>query len=129
MVIKESKYGMIAVQAAGGGQGPVQAWEEAAIAMYPGKPASQRKGCPKSVFLGLAAAGEIVSVAPGTYTRSEDNARYAREAMKLIRQNATNAQTPTGLWLKIMSKEEIFKVHNGQMDVITALWREGLLAT
>jgi hypothetical protein len=130
-----NKYGLTAVQAAEaatGGENPVHARESAAAKVFVESPSSQRKGCSKSTFLGLAEAGEIVGVPAGSYTRSVNNKRYA-VAVLLLRENQANALSASGLSIKVLNSTGAMsshasgagasKVHNSQMDVVIALWQ------
>lgn len=125
MSSRESKYAAVALRAADAaakGENPVSAWESAAEWIFPESPTSQQKSCPKSTFLGLAEAGELIGVPTGIYTRSEHNKRYALTALNLIRANKSNSLVPTDLWLKVMHIEGTGKQHNAQMDVVIGLW-------
>jgi len=122
---KTSKYASVAViaaDAAMSGLHPVKAWESAAFKIFPDSEANRKKGCPKSAFLGLAEAGQILGILPGTYTRSEDNKRYALAALKLLLHDESYAANPKRLWLRVMELEGVEKIHNCQMDVVTSLW-------
>jgi hypothetical protein len=119
-----SKYGQIAVDAAlaaSVGVSPVAAWDAVAARLFSGSPSAMRKNCPKSAFLGLAEAGQIVGISPGCYTRSKDNKRYAEAALQLLRADPTWAANAGALWIRIMAGT--VKQHNSQMDVVIALWR------
>ena len=124
-----SKYGELARLAAKGarsGTAPRQAWEEAAKTVFPNQSASRDKSCPRDAFLGLAQDGLVDGVPSGQYTKSKLNKRYATRAVCLLRQKHTLANAPSELWRHVMSKErDRNKKHNGQMDVVTALWSNG----
>jgi hypothetical protein len=102
------------------------AWEAAVTRTFPGRLASQRKGCPRGAFLGLCGEGLIKGVPKGSYTRSLLNKQYAVDAVALLRQRPTLSENPTELWHLVICGKE--KVHNSQMDVVIALWRRGLVA-
>lgn len=119
-----SKFGLAAVKAADlamRGLHPSDAWGAVANTVFPDSPSSQVKGCPKSAFLGLAEEGYIVGIPPGRYTTSVDNKRYAVDALRLLQRNDKLADNPQELWRQVMKGE--IKVHNHQMNVVTALWR------
>lgn len=125
-----NKYGQVAVLAATNLRGsinsdPVQAWKSAADQVFPDSVSSRDKGCPKSAFLGLCEDGLIKGVDGGNYTRSLDNKRYAVNALAALRRNPSLANDHRALWEKVMNGIE--KSENSQMDVVIALWREGLV--
>jgi len=124
-----SGYGAVAVAAvklAHGGLDPVGAWAKAALAIFPHSPSQQDKGCPKGAFLGLCQEGLVAGVQAGTYTRSADNKGYAIRAIELLASDPSLSESgPKALWDQVM--QGVSKSHNGQMDVVLALWRNGLL--
>lgn len=123
-----SKYGKVAleaVQIAQTGICPAEAWKLAAESEFGSCVASIKKGCPKSSFLGLAEEGIIQGIPSGNYTRSENNKRYALEALRILEQNNSYVNNRNELWLKACKSE--FKTHNGQIDVVISLWSNGLL--
>jgi hypothetical protein len=122
-VYRPTKYDVVAVKAAslaGGGMYPLQAWQSAAMEVFPDNLASQAKGCPKSAFLGLAEDGFIKDIRPGRYTTSLDNKRYALTALELLRLDESLASDPKELWRRVM--KGVTKQHNSQMNVVIALW-------
>ncbi|MGE5270827.1 MAG: DUF6979 family protein [Thiohalocapsa sp.] len=125
---KMGKYGMcaeLAARKAGVGVNPILAWKEAATSIFPNSISSRMKGCPKDAFLGLCEDGLVNGVPSGSYTRSRLNKSYAIRAVTLLRA-AEGSTDEYGLWHKVVGGGE--KAHNGQMDVVLALWRRGLLA-
>ena len=127
---KYAQVALLAADAAAGGADPQDAWADAAKVVFPDSPSSRAKGCPKSTFLALAGEGVVTGVLPGTYTRSEDNKRYALAAPHLLRQNQANAMSISGLWIKVLNATGAFtdstggsKQHNSQMDIVIALWQ------
>ena len=125
-----SKYGQTAVMAAEmaqHGTEPPAAWGAAAARVFPDSKSSREKGCPRCAFLGLASAGLIEGVAAGRYTESKDNQRYAIEAVEHLRRHPQLARQPGTLWTTVMNG--VSKRHNSQMDVVTALWDAGKIAS
>ena len=124
-----SKYGEVAIRALKltlSGMSPHDSWEQIVKSMFPGKEASQKKGCPRGAFLGLCQAGLVRGVPAGDYTQSLDNKRYAIRAVELLSDNPSLAQAGPGrLWECVMNGEK--KTHNSQMDVVLALWHNGFL--
>jgi hypothetical protein len=120
---KPTKYAQTALKAASfaaQGLNPECAWQKAAEEVFPDSLSLQIKGCPKSAFLGLAEAGHIYGIAPGRYTKSVDNRRYAEAALSILQKDETMAANSTQLWRVVMAGQE--KKHNSQMDVVIALW-------
>ena len=101
---------------------PRQAWEKSAKEVFPDKPASQDKDCPRSAFLGLAEDGLIVGIPSGNYTKSQDSKRYAIAGVDLLRKEPALCDCPRKMWYRIMGKN---KKHNNQMEVVAALWKNG----
>jgi hypothetical protein len=113
---------MIATTRAALGTNPAQAWEQAAMEMFPNSPSSQKKGCPRTTFLSLAAAGELKNVAPGAYTSAIENRQHAQDALRLLREDDSLLQHSAVLWKRVLDGK-LTKVHNGQMNVVLGLWR------
>ena len=124
-----SKYGEIAcstVKKTKEGMTPERAWGEAAKDVFPGKRPSRTKSCPRNAFLGLAEEGLVVGVAPGQYTNSKDNKRYAIKGVDLLRENPNLARQKSVLWRRVMHAEgNEGKSHNNQMDAVIGLWSNG----
>ena len=111
---------------------PPVAWARAAEAIFPLSETSQKKGCPKGAFLGLAGAGLIRGVPSGDYGRgsSGKNALYAVAAAEIIRKDgAASARGADALWLMSLEKvgAEMDKRPNSQMEVVLTLYNLGLL--
>jgi hypothetical protein len=126
-----NKYATAAVDAArlcarSPGLSPADAWEDAPARVFQKGSPAQKKGCPRGAFLGLCAAGMVRGVPAGEYTRSEANRAYAERAVEARDREPGLAGDVNALWERVMAGEE--KRHNCQMDVVVALWREGLLA-
>lgn len=84
---------------------------------------SQEKGCPKGTFLGLCEEGLIKGIPKGDYTKSVKNKDYALQAVEILKQVETKTFTPKELWAELNLGD---KKPNSQMDVVLALWNEGL---
>ncbi len=102
-------------------------WDTAVRQLYPDKPYMQKKGAPKGVFLGLCDAGLVLGIAKGAapaHTAVPNrNAAYAIKAVELLR--AETHRTVAALWAEVTSGEEL--AHAAQMDVVLALWKNGLI--
>ena len=99
--------------------------EELSSAVFPDSEASQKKGCPKDAFLGLCEAEIISGIAGESYTRSVLNKGYALTAVELLKKYPTLSDNEDALWQAVQGANS--KAHNSQMDVVTTLWRLGLL--
>jgi hypothetical protein len=98
-------------------------WDVAVRQLYPEKPYMQKKSAPKSVFLGLCGAGLVKGVAASEAAGANRNGEYAVKAVELLR--AGTHRTVTALWAEVTAGEEV--PHAAQMDVVLALWKNGLI--
>jgi hypothetical protein len=122
-----SAYGDVAITAVElakkQGMDPRTAWNTAAKRRFPRSLSMQTKGCPRSAFLGLCAAGLISGVNEQIAgSRLGKNAQYAVEAVAILRDKQRLGLTAQELWRAVISG----KTHNSQMDVVLAL-RDGNL--
>lgn len=126
-------YGIVAVNAATltikSKISPVDAWQKSVCKAYPDSKESQLKGCPKNTFLGLCSEGQVKNIPKGNYTKSELNRWYAKNAVAILKTNKSTIFTPLELWRATLlaSGADIKKVHNSQMNVVLALWEEGMI--
>ncbi|WP_139959578.1 DUF6979 family protein [Flavicella sediminum] len=118
-----NSYGTLSVLAIKTGVNPKEAWKLAAIDIFDSK-SSQDKGCPKNTYLGLCEEGLVKGIPKGNYTRSVKNKDYALKALKILKSNSSSTFSPKALWEKL---ELGNKRHNSQMDVVIALWVNGLI--
>jgi len=74
----------------------------------------------------LCEAGYIQGVSIGNYTKSVDNKKYAIIAVDILgREQPNNHYTNTTLWNQVLEELGLRqKKHNGQMDVVLALWND-----
>jgi hypothetical protein len=124
------KYGRtaeIAVQlvAKNGSVTPREALDSAALTMFPNSSSSRTKGCPRGSFLGLCEMGVVQNVAAGSYTGSVENKDYAVRALQILRSNPALSSDKRTLWQTVT--DGAGKAPNGQMDVVTTLFRSGLV--
>jgi hypothetical protein len=103
---------------------PIAAWRLATQKIFEGG-AAQKKSCPKGAFLGLCEEGVVKGVPRDNYTRSKDNKAYALAAWRALRSEPALVHDQNRLWSVARGSRNIR--HNEQMDVVTALWRRGLL--
>ena len=101
----------------------IRIYERAAKEVFETK-SSQEKSCPKNTFLGLCEAGLAKGVPKGNYTKSVKNKRYALEVVKVLISNPNKIFTSKELWEQLELGD---KKHNSQMDVVFALWENGLI--
>src|SRR5579862_5565047 len=121
-----SGYGKASVSAARECQqnpalNPADAWMAAVSREFTSEE-SRKKCCPRGAFLGLCEEGLVIGVPQGTYTTSRSNKAYAISAVSLLRDSPELIDDLSELWRRVSHKK-----HNQQMQVVAALWREGLL--
>jgi hypothetical protein len=66
----------------------------------------------------------VKGIPPGQYTTSKDNKAYAVRAAALLAEG-TQSWSTSALWQAVTNDPE--KTHNSQMDVVLALWKNGLI--
>lgn len=124
-------YADVAVQAAltlrsGGPISARQAWDDAAIEMFPQSPSMQSKGCPRTTFLTLCASGAIKGLPAAGIVGTSENARHAKDCLALLaRHPGYVAIPPRHLWNLVTNASG--KAYNQQMHVILGLAKAGLL--
>jgi len=123
-----NRYGEAALMAArmetyGKAYTPQDRWQQAVAKLYPTTPAGQKKGPPRMTFLGLCEAGLVKGIPAGQYSPSNKHKTYAVDAVNLLR--AGTHKTVTQLWSEVTAGGEI--PHASQMDVVLALWKNGLI--
>jgi len=108
---------------------PIEAWNKAVAIEFPNSKSNQLKGCPKNTFLGLCEDGYVKGIDPGKYTRSDLNKGYGITALRILRKKKDIEFTRALLWKEVLKEEDknIGKQHNSQMNVVLALWNEGLI--
>jgi hypothetical protein len=125
------KYGDVALRATklvqdGAPRSASDAWETAARAVFHGRLAAQKKGCPRSAYLGLCEEGLVRGVPAAPYTKSVDNKAYAMAAVQLLVRDPGLAEAGPGvLWNRVMNGRAMRA--NCQMDVVLTLWVHGLV--
>ena len=98
-------------------------WQEAVKTLYPTTPAGQNKNPPRLAFLGLCEAGLVKGIDPTHPTSANKSKTYATQAAALLA--AGTHKTVTQLWTAVTNGEAT--PHASQMDVVLALWKNGLL--
>jgi len=121
-----NRYGEAALMAArdSAGTSPARRWQSAMERVYPTSVSAQKKGGPRGAFLSLCDEGLVEGIPPGHYTTSKDNKGYAVQAARLLSEG-TQKWSISELWRAVSDDPE--KAHNSQMDVVLALWKNGLI--
>ena len=70
----------------------------------------------------------IAGISGGNYTKSQDNKKYALLGVELLRHEPRLRDRPAELWGRVMRILGVEKAHNNQMEVVTALWKNGHVA-
>ena len=94
--------------------------------LYPTSPTARKKGCPRGAFLGLCEEGMVKGIPPGQYASSKENKAYAVRAATLLAEG-TQSWSISALWQAVTNDPG--KAHNSQMDVVMALWKNGLIVS
>jgi len=123
-----NRYGegalMAARQRSSADTNPVARWESAMSTLYPTSPTARKKGSPREAFLGLCEEGLVKGIPAGHYAASADNKAYAVRAVALLTEGTQRWSTST-LWRAVENDPE--RMHNGQMDIVLALWKNDLI--
>ncbi len=102
---------------------PGERWDDAVRRLYP-TTAGQKKSAPRLAFLGLCEAGLVKGIHGDAFASTKNrNKTFAVDAVKLL--SAGSHKTVTQLWSAVTQEEEI--AHASQMDVVLALWKNGLI--
>ena len=115
----DNKYAKIAVKAfeyINAGYSAEKAWEKASCESYKKGSHSQKKGCPRNAFLGLTSNSQALA--------KSKNSLYALKALDILRKNPNSNFSINELWLLVVEKP---KIHNSQMNIVLALWNNGLI--
>ena len=123
-----NRYGEAALMATRQGSSanisPVARWESAMEKLYPTSPTARKKSCPRGAFLGLCEEGMVKGIPAGHYTSSNENKTYAVRAAALLAEGTQN-WSRSALWQAVTNDPQ--KTHNSQMDIVLALWKNGLI--
>ncbi|MGM3172487.1 DUF6979 family protein [Dickeya lacustris] len=107
---------------------PRECWEYS-ITLFTNSRDSQRKGCPKSAFLGLCQDGYVKGIPKGDYLPPDSpNKRYAVVAAECVLKEPSRKYSRAELW-RIATKDcpDAAENENGQIDVVLTLKDAGLL--
>jgi hypothetical protein len=103
---------------------PMIAWNQATTEIFGKGTSGQMKGCPKNAFIGLCEAGLVKGVRFDRNSQSK-NKGYAINAIHLLKEDPSLVNDTNKLWNKVLKGET--KVHNAQMDVVIALWKNNYI--
>ena len=127
-----SKYGECAVKSVQfcikESASPVDAWEEITSQVFGKGTSSQKKGCPRTTFLGLCEEGYIKGITKGKYLLKEmkdGNKKYAIEAVKVLKRNPDLIKRKNDLWSAMTCGKSI--AQNNQIEVIVSLNEKDLI--
>ena len=122
-----NKYGQTALKAVKNykqSSSITEIYAKKAQEFFPLSISSQEKSCPKGTFLGLCEEGLVKGIPKGNYTKSAKNKEYALKAVAILKQNTQTTFSPKELWEQLELGD---KRSNSQMDVVLALWENGLI--
>lgn len=124
-----NRYGEAALMAArmetyGKALTAAERWQDAVKKLYPTTPAGQKKAAPRAAFLGLCEAGLVKDMPTGPTISPNRNKDYAVEAVRLLREDGRRSISQ--LWTAVSAGDAV--EHASQMDVVLALWKNGLIA-
>ncbi|ACT07071.1 conserved hypothetical protein [Dickeya chrysanthemi Ech1591] len=107
---------------------PRECWEYSII-QFTDSRESQKKGCPKSAFLGLCQEGYVKGIPKGNYLPPDSpNKEYAVSAADLVLKEPGRKYSRAELWGNATKYYPgAAKNQNGQMDVVMTLKEAGLL--
>ena len=98
-------------------------WEESCIE-YGKKDSIVKKGCPKNAFIGIL---KELNLNIQWEEKESKNAYYSRIGINILKNNRDKKYTKQELWKEILKELKIEKKsHNGQVDVILALWNKNI---
>ena len=125
---KYNKYGLTAIRALQiykTENSLRDSWFFAAAIEIPESESSQKKGCPRSTFLGLCEEVLVKGISKGDYnSNSTINKTHAIDAVKFLKENNIDIIPTKELWSELNTGS---KSHNSQMDVVLALWYNNLI--
>ncbi len=124
-----NRYGEAAIQAARAEAAyqshPAERWAEVIGRLYPTSETARRKAVPRMAFLSLCEAGLVKGIPAGSYGASHKERDKVLLAVSLLR--AGEQKTVNGLWAAATDGDQT-TAHAGQMDVVLALWKNGMIA-
>ena len=119
-----NRYGEAAILAAKAGGNPNVSWETALEKLYPTSPVARMRGSARSAFLGLCEEGLVKGIPAGEYKAGKENKAIAVRAARLLLAGTEKYSIGT-LWTAATGGG---RKQDCQLDVVFALWKNGLLA-
>jgi len=102
------------------------AWDNAAVEVFPSSPSMQVKGCPRTTFLTLCASGAVKGLTATGVVRDSENSRHAQDCLTLLAKHPNYlSMAPRQLWSLVTNSSG--KAYNQQIHVILGLAKAGLL--
>ena len=124
-----NRYGECAIQVARAEAAyrshPAERWAEVIGRLYPTSEAARRKSAPRMAFLSLCEAGLVKRIPAGSYGASGKEKDKTLRAISLLREGTQ--KTVSGLWAVVSDEDDRVAEHASQMDVVLALWKNGLI--
>lgn len=81
------------------------------------------KGCPKNAFIGVLRLLPLNINWKDKEIKKESNICYSQKAIEILKNNKNKEYSNKELWKEVLKELNIeSKKHNGQMDVVLALW-------
>jgi hypothetical protein len=109
---------------------PLDAWQMA-ISQHTNSKEARKKGCPKTAFLGLCEDGLVKGIRPNDYIKKPGfikNKQYVLIALELLKKEPSLVLDKKELWRKVKAiSGSTSEGKDGHMDVVIALFSEGLL--
>lgn len=109
---------------------PEDAWFNA-ISQFTNSYETQKKQCPKHAFVDLYYHNKLKLIhdIPNHSNYPSQNGKYALMAVELIKNQPQLASNKRQLWHETLSALNCYTgtAHNGQMDIVIALFNAGLL--
>lgn len=103
-----------------------EAWDDAAVEVFPKSPSMQSKVCPRTTFLTLCASGAVKDFPAAGEVGDSKNASHARDCLALLaRHPGYVTMPPRQLWSLVTHASG--KAYNQQMHVILGLAKAGPL--
>ena len=136
MTIKHTQPGVSALRAyelALTGLGPEEAWEATLRERYSAAKLKNqlRHTCPKWAFAALCHDGAVRGIASGGCPAAEQSrsAAFTLEALRHLRTAPSLAADKESLKRRVFGspRDEGFRKPNDEVEVLLALWREGLI--
>lgn len=129
-----NKYGKVAIEATKHiqktGEHPRKAWNIFAEEFFGAGTDAAKKDCPRNAYLGLCEDGLVDGVPQDNYVSIGNLEKlYAVQAIRILQKYQTLENNPKELWKTVMidTGRNPNKTHNSQMNVVLALWYEGMI--